>query len=60
MGLALWYSLPMTRRDKLVAVGSDWKWCSAAAFKKAVSPAWVRTISSFAYGDIAEKDGDNE
>ena len=45
---------------KLVAVGSDWKWCSAAAFKKAVSPAWVRTISSFAYGDIAEKDGDNE
>jgi putative transposase len=44
---------------KLVAVGSNWKWCSAAALKKAVSPAWVKTIASFAYDEIAEKDGDD-
>jgi putative transposase len=43
----------------LVRLGSDWKWCSAAAFKKAVSPAWVKTICSFNYSEIAEKDGDN-
>jgi putative transposase len=43
----------------LVRLGSDWKWCSAAAFKKAVSPAWVKTICSFDYKEIAEKDGDN-
>lgn len=43
---------------KLVAVGSDWKWCSAAEFKKAVSPAWVKTIASFKYDGIAEKDGE--
>jgi putative transposase len=43
----------------LVRLGSDWKWCSAAAFKKAVSPAWVKTITSFNYDEIAEKDGDN-
>ncbi len=43
---------------KLVLIGSDWKWCSAAAFKKAVTPAWVKTISSFGYEKIAMKDGD--
>ncbi|WP_052573550.1 transposase [Haloferula sp. BvORR071] len=43
----------------LVQLGSDWKWCSAAAFKKAVSPAGVKAISSFSYDEIAEKDGDN-
>jgi putative transposase len=43
---------------KLVAVGSDWKWCSAAEFKKAVSPAWLKTIVSFKYDGIAEKDGE--
>ncbi len=42
----------------LVAVGSDWKWCSAGDFKKAVSPAWLKTITSFKYDEIAEKDGD--
>lgn len=44
---------------RLARAGSDWKWCSAAALKKAVSPAWLKTITSFAYGEIAEKDGDN-
>jgi putative transposase len=43
---------------KLVARGTDWKWCSAAAFKKAVTPAWLRTITSFRYDEIAAKDGD--
>jgi putative transposase len=43
---------------KLVAVGSDWKWCSAARFRKTVSPAWLKTITSFKYDEIALKDGD--
>ena len=43
---------------KLVAVGSDWKWCSARAFKAAVTPAWVKTISSFKYDQIAANDGE--
>ncbi len=43
---------------KLVAIASDWKWCSAEAFSQAVSPAWLKTISSFKYDLIAEKDGD--
>ncbi len=45
---------------RLVAVGSDWKWCSAAEFKKAVTPAWLKTITSFKYNEIADKDDDNE
>jgi putative transposase len=44
---------------KLVALGSDWKWCSAAEFKKAVTPAWLKTITSFRYDEIAEKDHDD-
>ncbi len=43
---------------KLVNIGSDWKWCSAGEFRKAVSPAWVKTITSFKYDEIARKDGD--
>ena len=43
---------------KLVAVGSDWKWCSAAEFKQAVTPAWLKTITSFQYDEIAAKDHD--
>jgi putative transposase len=42
----------------LVKVGSDWKWCSAATFKAAVSPAWLKTITSFKYDEIARADGD--
>ena len=42
----------------LVRVGSDWKWCSARAFKEAVTPAWVKTIASFKYDEIAKDDGD--
>jgi putative transposase len=43
---------------RLVRVASDWKWCSASAFKKSVTPAWLKTISSFAYDEIAAKDQD--
>lgn len=42
----------------LVRVGSDWKWCSARRFKEAVTPAWLKTITSFRYDEIAAKDGE--
>jgi putative transposase len=42
----------------LVRIGSDWKWCSARAFKEAVTPAWLKTITSFQFDEIARKDGD--
>ena len=42
----------------LVKRGSDWKWCSAGAFVRAVSPAWVKTIASFRYDEIARGDGE--
>ncbi len=45
---------------KLVSIGSDWKWCSARAFKEAVTPAWLKTITSFKYDEIAKNDGDCE
>jgi len=45
---------------KPVAVGSDWKWCSARAFKEAVTPAWLKTITSFKYDEIARKDEDDQ
>ena len=43
---------------KLVPMATDWPWCSAAAFRKAVSPAWVKTIASFRYDQIAREDGE--
>ena len=43
---------------KLVVRGSDWKWCSAAAFKAEVTTAWLKTITSFPYDEIAAKDGE--
>ncbi len=42
----------------LVKLASDWKWCSAGPLKRAVSPAWLKTIASFHYEDIARADGD--
>ena len=42
----------------LVRQGSDWKWCSAKSFKNEVSNAWVKTITSFAYDEIARADGE--
>ncbi len=42
----------------LVALATDWKWCSARRFVKAVSPAWVKTVASFRFDEIARKDGE--
>ncbi len=44
----------------LVKVGSDWKWCSAKRFKESVTPAWLKTVASFKYDEIALEDGDME
>ncbi len=42
----------------LVALPSHWPWCSAAAFKQMATPAWVKTIASFKFDQIAKNDGD--
>lgn len=42
----------------LARVGSDWKWCSAKRFKESVTPAWLKTIASFKYDEIARDDGE--
>jgi hypothetical protein len=42
---------------KLVATGSQWKWCSAQTFKNAVTSAWLKTIVSFPYDQIGREDG---
>ncbi len=34
------------------------KWCSAVAFRKEVTPAWMKKIASFRYDQITEKDGE--
>ncbi len=46
------------RHHRLVERGSDYPWCSAAAFKKAVTPAWCRTIGRFSFDEIAAADGE--
>ncbi len=45
---------------RLVTRASDYAWCSAREFEKAVTPAWVKTIQSFLYDEIAKEDGDEE
>ena len=42
----------------LVTQASDYEWCSARAFQKAVTPAWLKTVQSFAYDEIAKDDQD--
>ena len=42
----------------LVAAGSDWPWCSAAAFQREATPAWVKTIAGFKFDEIARADGE--
>lgn len=46
------------RHHGLVALASQWPWCSAASFKAAASRAWVQTIASFAFDEIAAEDGE--
>ena len=45
---------------RLVAHGWQWKWCSAAKFAAAVTPAWAKTVYSFKYDQIAAADEDLE
>ena len=42
----------------LVKRGSEYKWCSSRMFREAVTPAWVKTITSFRYDQIALEDGE--
>ena len=42
----------------LVTRAADWKWCSAAAFERAVTPAWAKTVGSFKFDEIARGDGE--
>jgi len=42
----------------IVHLATDYKWCSAREFKKAVTPAWLKTVASFQFTEIAAKDGD--
>ena len=46
------------RHHGLVAAASDWRWCSAAEFKASVSRAWLRTVASFRFEQIAAEDGE--
>ena len=42
----------------LVRAGCEWRWCSARAFQAAVTPAWYKTVTSFRYEELAERDED--
>ena len=42
----------------IVRVASEYEWCSAKRFKDACTPAWVKTVRSFRYDEIAFEDGD--
>ncbi|MEI6605520.1 MAG: hypothetical protein WCP35_09435 [Verrucomicrobiota bacterium] len=42
----------------LVAMAADYEWCSAREFEHACTPAWVKTIGTFRYDEIATEDGD--
>ncbi|MGB6220347.1 transposase [Haloferula sp.] len=42
----------------IVRVATDYQWCSARHFKNAVSPAWLATVASFKFDEIAQKDGE--
>jgi putative transposase len=42
----------------LVLQAEDYPWCSASDFGKSCSPAWVKTVGSFRYDQIAREDGE--
>ena len=44
---------------KLVVHAKDYEWCSASAFEQACTRAWVNTIYSFKFDQIASVDGDD-
>lgn len=45
---------------RLVRNAADYEWCSAPSFEAACMPAWVKTVYSFKYEEIARKDEDDE
>ncbi|MBL9117076.1 MAG: transposase [Verrucomicrobiaceae bacterium] len=42
----------------LVPLASQWRWCSAADFKREATAAWVKTVASFPFDEIAAEDGE--
>jgi putative transposase len=52
------YTHQNPKHHGLVPLASQWQWCSAAAFKRSATAAWVKTIASFAYDEIAAEDGE--
>jgi putative transposase len=42
----------------LLTHASDYEWCSSAQFEKSATPAWLKTIQSFRYDEIAREDDD--
>jgi len=42
----------------IVRLATDYKWCSARAFRSRVSPAWLATVASFKFDEIAANDGE--
>jgi len=42
----------------LVVRPGDYRWCSAFDFERTCTPAWVKTIQSFRYDQIAQDDDD--
>ena len=46
------------RHHGLVPLASQWKWSSAAAFKREATQAWLKTIASFPFDEIAAEDGE--
>ncbi len=47
------------QHHSLVTEPAQWKWGSASAFEKEVTPAWAKTIYSFRFDDIVASDGDS-
>jgi putative transposase len=46
------------RHHGLVPLASQWRWCSADDFKREATAAWVTTVASFPYDEIAAEDGE--
>ena len=43
----------------IVRAAEDYEWCSASVFRKACTPAWFKTVTSFQFSEIATADDDN-
>ena len=43
---------------RIVGRARDYEWCSARAFESTCTPAWVNTVYTFKFDDVAAADGD--